>query len=68
MDAVAFCPRLSSLNRLDNYQSIAAGGLTVLDIHGTELLVAIRRYIPLSASTLTSLIARCVNATFVETN
>ena len=55
MDAVERCSHLSSLNKYKHYRDIAKGGLTDLDVNGKELIMAVRRFLPLSAGTLTSL-------------
>ncbi len=50
---------LTSLNGYDRYAAIRAGGLSGLRLVGTELGVAVARYLPRSANTLTALDLRC---------
>ncbi len=58
MDAVDSCKSLSSLNCLDCFNAVQQGGLRELDIDNKELAVALARYLPRSASTLTKLDAQ----------
>ena len=58
MDAVDRCKSLSSLNCFDSFNEVQKGGLRELDMDNKELVVALARYLPRSASTLTKLDAR----------
>jgi hypothetical protein len=59
MDAVVVhCTKLSSLNGLDSFNAVQQGGLRELDLDNRELAVALARFLPRSASTLTKLEAR----------
>ncbi len=50
---------LTSLNGCDQYKAIRHGEQTEMMLGGTELGVAVARYLPLSSSTLTALDIRC---------
>ncbi len=58
MDALTNCKALSSLNTLDSYHLVLQGGQRELDVDNKELAVALGRYLPLSAPTLTKLDAK----------
>ena len=55
VDALEGVPSLTSLNGCAEYTSIRAGGLKELSLNGTESAVAMARFLPRSADTLTSL-------------
>jgi hypothetical protein len=55
MSALKRCTRLASLNGCNQYQEIMRGGLVELDLYGYEIGLAVGPFLPLSASTLTSL-------------
>ena len=59
-DALEGITSLTSLNAYNRYAAIRAGGLAKLQLAGTELGVAVARYLPRSASTLTTLDLRCL--------
>ena len=54
-DALESLTSLTSLNGYSAYPSIRAGGQTKLALGGTELAVAVARYLPRSADSLTAL-------------
>jgi hypothetical protein len=54
MDVLEGCTQLESLNGYDGYKEIVAGGLTALSINGKDLALAVCRFLPRSAATLTS--------------
>ncbi len=54
-DALEGITSLTSLNAYSHYAAIRAGGLAELQLAGTELAVAVARYLPRSADTLTAL-------------
>jgi hypothetical protein len=58
MEAVTNCTALTSLNTLDSYHAVLHGGMRELDVDNKELVVALGRYLPLSAATLTKLDAK----------
>ena len=58
MESVANCKLLCELNTLDRYHAVLQGGLRELDLDNKELAVALGRYLPLSAPTLTKLDAK----------
>ena len=58
-DALDAVTSLTSLNGCALYAGIRAGGQRVLALGGTELGVAVARYLPRSAETLTTLDLRC---------
>jgi hypothetical protein len=58
MEALTSCKALTSLNTLDSYHAVLQGGLRELDLDNKELAVALGRYLPRSASTLTKLDAK----------
>ena len=53
-DALESCTRLESLNGYAGYKDIVAGGLAALCVSGKDLALAVCRYLPRSAATLTS--------------
>lgn len=55
MDALERCTGLTSLNDYDEYQDILDGGLVEFQDQGHELALAVGRFLPRSASTLTCL-------------
>ena len=55
MDALERCTGLTSLNGYDEYQDILDGGLLEFQDQGHELALAVGRFLPRSASTLTCL-------------
>jgi hypothetical protein len=55
MDVLKGCTGLTALNGCDKYREILAGSLTELDLEGTEAALAVGRFLPRSASTLTLL-------------
>jgi hypothetical protein len=55
IDALEQCPDFLDLNGSDTYRSMRAGGLAKFSEEGHELGLAVGRFLPLSASTLTSL-------------
>jgi hypothetical protein len=55
LDALEHCPEISLLNGSDMYRAVRAGGLSKISDDGHELALAVGRFLPLSASTLTSL-------------
>ncbi len=58
-DALERITSLACLNGYDSYAAICAGGLVELQLAETELAVAVARYLPRSACTLTTLNLRC---------
>ena len=55
MDALERCAGLTSLNGYDEYQDILDGGLLEFQDQGHECALAVGRFLPRSASTLTCL-------------
>ncbi len=55
MDALEGHTGLAVLNGCDQYKAILAGAITELDLEGSEAALAVGRFLPRSASTLTSL-------------
>jgi hypothetical protein len=62
-DALEGVTSLTSLNGCAAYAAIRAGGQTELLLKGMELVVAVARYLPRSAHTLTALDLRCPRST-----
>ncbi len=54
MDVLEGCTELESLNGYDGFKEIVAGGLTALSINSMDLALAVCRFLPRSAATLTS--------------
>jgi hypothetical protein len=55
VDALERCPDVVVLNGSDKYRAVRAGGLSDFNDEGHELALAMSRFLPRSASTLTSL-------------
>ncbi len=60
MDALEGCTGLTTLNGYDKFQGILDGGLAEFYDGGHELALAVGRFLPRSASTLTTLDLRRV--------
>ena len=56
---------LTSLNGCKKFQQILAGSIVELDLEGTEIALAIGRFLPRSASTITSLDLKYLNLFFL---
>ncbi len=69
IDALEAVTSLTSLNGCDSYAAIRTGGQTRLELGGSELGIAVARYLPRSADTLTELDLRCPHPlTFTRTH
>jgi hypothetical protein len=62
MDALERCTGLTTLNGYGRFQDVLSGALTQIRDGGQELALAFMRYLPRSASTLTSLDLGCVSS------
>jgi hypothetical protein len=61
-DALDGITSLTSLNGYDRCHAVRMGGVAELHLTGTELGVAVARFLPRSADTLTLLELRCLTA------
>ena len=55
MDVLEGITNLESLNGFQNYKTVVTGGVSTLDLNGKELALALCRFFPRSAGTLSSL-------------
>lgn len=61
MDVLEKCTGLVSLNGYDKFREVVAGGVSEVYIEGMDLAIALHRFFPRSAATLSSIDLRCIH-------